>query len=75
MEKYLLILKLLIKKFRKTCYLNSTRIKINTERCNQFTEGKQYTTVDFKYNNKKETYKVCQNMPILATQNLKDKEI
>ena len=55
--------------------MNSTRIKINTECCNQFTEGKQYTTVDFKYNNKKETYKVCQNIPILATQNLKDKEI
>ena len=64
------------KKFYKNiCYLNSTRIKVNTECCNQFTEGKQYTTVDFKYDNKKESYKVCQNIPILATQNLKDKEI
>ena len=43
--------------------------------CNQFTEGKQYTTVDFKYDNKKESYKVCQNIPILATKNIKDKGI
>ena len=31
--------------------------------------------VNFKYNGKKEMYKVCVGMPILATQNLKDREI
>lgn len=67
---------LIEKKFYKNiCYLNSTRIKINTDCCNQFTEGKQYTIVDFKYDNKKESYKVCRNIPILATKNIKDKGI
>ena len=63
------------KLYKNICYLNSTRVRINTECCNQFTKGKRYVTVDFKYNKKKETYKVCQHMPLLATQNLKDREI
>ena len=63
------------KLYKNICYLNSTRIKVNTECCNQFTKDKRYVTVDFKYDNKKETYKVCKNMPVLATQNLKDREI
>lgn len=63
------------KLYKNICYLNSTRIKVNTDCCNQFTKGKKYATVDFKYENKKETYKVCQNMPVLATQNIKDKKI
>lgn len=34
-----------------------------------------YVTVDFKYDNKKETYNVCTDMPVLATTNIKDKHI
>lgn len=49
--------------------------KIYTYCCNQFTKDKIYKTVEFKYDNKKETYKVYQNLPILATQNIKDKGI
>ena len=60
---------------RNICYLNSTRIKVNTQCCDQFTEGKRYEIVEFKYNNKKERYKVCEGMSVLATQNIKDKEI
>jgi len=63
------------KLYKNICYLNTTRIKVNTECCNQFTKGKRYVTVDFKYDNKKETYRVCKNMPVLATQNIKDKDI
>ena len=55
--------------------MNSTRIRVNTECCDRFVKGKRYETIDFKYNGKKETYKVCLNMPLLATQNLKDKDI
>ena len=43
--------------YKNICYLNSTRIKVNTTCCDQFTKGKKYITVDFKYENKKETYK------------------
>ena len=47
------------KLYKNICYLNSTRIKVNTECCNQFTKGKRYITVDFKFDNKNEIYKVC----------------
>ena len=60
------------KLYKNICYLNSTRIKVNTDCCDQFTKDKRYETVEFKYDNKKETYKVCQNIPIMATQNIKD---
>ena len=61
--------------YKNICYLNSTRIKISNECCNRFTKNEEYKTVDFSYNNKKESYKVCKGMPVIATQNLKDKNI
>ena len=64
-----------IEHYRNICYLNSIRIKVNTECCERFTENKRYTTVNFKYDNKKEKYRVCVGMPIIATQNIKDKKI
>ena len=63
------------KLFKNICYLNSTRIKVNTDCCDLFTKGKRYTEVDFKYDGKRETYKVCKGMPVLATTKLKEKEI
>ena len=49
--------------------------KINGQCCDIFTKDKKYVTVEFKYDNKKETYKICEGMPLLATQNIKDKNI
>jgi len=63
------------KLYKNICYLNSTRKLVNADCCNQFTKDKKYETVEFTYNNMKESYKVCKNMPIIATTNLKDKEI
>ena len=63
------------KLYKNICYLNSTRVRVNTQCCDQFTKDKGYKTVEFKYDNKKETYKVCQGMPIIATTNIKDKNI
>ena len=60
---------------KNICYLNSTRIKVNTQSCDQFTKDKRYETIEFKYDNKKENYKVCQNIPVLATINIKNKLI
>ena len=60
---------------KNICYLNSTRIKINTQCCDQFSKGKKYETVEFKYNNKKEKYKVSVGVPIIATQNIKNQNI
>ena len=54
--------------YKNICYLNSTRIKVNNESCNRFIKDKEYITVDFKYNDKKESYRVCEGMPIIACQ-------
>ena len=61
--------------YKNICFLNSTRITVNSQCCDEFTKGKKYETVGFKYNNKVETYKVCTGMPVLATTNIKDKDI
>ena len=63
------------KNYKNIRYLNSTRKEANRDCCNQFTKGKRYETVIFKYNNEKETYKVCQDMSVLATRNIKEKDI
>ena len=55
--------------------MNYTRVKVNTDCCDRFVKDKKYETIDFKYNGKKETYKVCEGMPVIATQNLKEREI
>ena len=61
--------------YKNICYLNSTGIKINNDCCNRFTKDKKHMFVEFKYNNKKESYKICKHMPIIATTNLKDNNI
>ena len=65
------------KYYKNICYLNSTRAKVTYECCDRFIKenDKNYTVVDFKYNSKKETYNICEGMPVLATQNIKDKKI
>ena len=47
------------KLYKNICYLNSTRVKANTKCCERFVKNKRHVTIDFKYNNKKESYKVC----------------
>ena len=63
------------KLYKNICYLNKTRIEVNKRCCDKFSEGKEYEDVVFKYNDKKEEYKVCVGMPVMATENLKDREI
>ena len=63
--------------YKNICYLNSARIKINTEYCKRFVEesGKKNIFIDFKYDNKKKTYDVCVGMPVIATVNIEDENI
>ena len=61
--------------FKNICYLNKTRIEVNKRCCDKFAEDKEYEEVVFKYNDKKEEYKVCVGMPVIATENMKDREI
>ena len=46
------------KLYNNICYLNSTRIKVNTRCCNQFVKGKTFYPINFKYNNGTKKYKV-----------------
>ena len=62
-----------IGKYNKNiCFLNTTRKAVNESCCERFVEGRDFATVQFKYNGGRESYKICKGMPLLATQNLKD---
>ena len=57
------------------CYLNSTRIAINQMCADAFTKGKGHVTVRFLYAGRPETYKVCDEMPVICTDNMKDRKM
>ena len=64
-----------IPSYYNICYLNSTRKKVTEKCCDRFVENQNYHDVDFKYQGVLECYKVCTGMPMLVTQNLKDKDL
>ena len=47
---------------------------VNSYFCDLFCKDKQYYNVNSLYNGSIEEYKVCVNMRVLATQNIKDKK-
>ena len=59
------------KYYKNICYKNTTRKAVNESCCERFVKGKSYETVMFRYNGGRESYKVCEGMPLLATQNIK----
>ena len=61
--------------YKNICYLNKTRKRVNEQCCDIFTKNKDYESIEFSYNNEKETYKICEGMPLIATTNIKDKGI
>ena len=61
--------------YKNICFLNKTRKEINEKCCKKFCEDKNYINMNFKYNGEKETYQICEGMPVSATQNIKDKEV
>lgn len=65
------------KYYKNICFVNSTRITVNKKCCDNFYTDKKYMDATFKYNNGRETYKVCMRkyMPVMASQNLKDSDI
>ena len=60
---------------KNICYLNKTRISVNSQCCDRFVQGKKHMTVNFKYNGGTESYKICEGMPFIATTNIKEKEV
>ena len=57
------------------CYLNKTRRQVTQECCNRFTENKEYYEIDFKYQGHREKYKVAVGMPMIVTQNMRNKDM
>ena len=60
---------------KNICYLNKTRKRVTEECCNRFTKDKHHVAIEFKYDNGKETYKICEGIPLIATVNNKDRKI
>ena len=58
--------------YKNICFKNTTRKAVNERCCDKSVKGKDFMTVQFKYNGGRESYKICKEMPLLATQNLKD---
>ena len=61
--------------YHNICYLNKTRRHVTQECCNRFTENKEYYEIDFKYQGHREKYRVSNGMPMLVTQNIRNKNM
>ena len=57
--------------YKNICWLNDTRRKVTEDCCNRFVENKDSYDINFKYKSRIEKYKVCEGMPVIATQNMK----
>ena len=57
------------------CYLNETRRDVTEAFCNRFTKDEDYHEIKFKYQGKKEEYKVAVGMQFLATKNISQRDV
>ena len=60
---------------KNICYLNKTRKQVTEQCCDRFTKDKKSVTVEFRYDNGKESYKISEGIPLIATINNKDRQI
>lgn len=49
--------------------------KVTEDWCNRFVQDKEFYDINFKYKSRIEKYKVCVKMPIIATQNMKKRDM
>ena len=61
--------------YHNICFLNKTRRYVTQECCNRFTENLKYYKIDFKYQGHREKYKVAVGMPMIVTQNMRNKDM
>ena len=63
--------------YHNICYLNKTRRQVKQEwkQTDRFTENKEYYEIDFKYQGHSEKYKVTVGMPMIVTQNMRNKDM
>ena len=55
--------------------MNKTRRRVTQECCDKYTENLDYEKVNFKYQGRGEKYKVAARMPMLVTQNMRNKDM
>lgn len=61
--------------YKNICWLNETRRQVTKDCCDRFVKDKQSTEINFKYKSQTEKYKVCAEMPVICTQNMKPKNM
>ena len=60
---------------KNICWLNDTRRAVTKDCCNKYVENKRSCEINFKYKSQVEKYKVCIGMPVIATQNMKKRDM
>ena len=61
--------------YKNICWLNDTRRAVIKDCCNKYVENKRSCEINFKYKSQVEKYKVCIGMPVIATQNMKKRDM
>ena len=57
--------------YKNICWLNDTRRRVTEICCNRHVEKKKSYEINFKYKSRVEKCEVCENMPVIATDNMK----
>ena len=61
--------------YKNICWLNETRRRVTKDCCDRYVKNNESYEINFKYKSQIEKYKVCNGMPIIATQNMKQKNM
>ena len=61
--------------YKNICWLNETRCVVTEDCCNRFVKDKEHHEINFKYKSRIEKYEVCITMPVIATQNMKKRNM
>ena len=60
---------------KNICWLNDTRRAVIKDCRNKYVENERSCEINFKYKSQVEKYKVCIGMPVIATQNMKKRDM
>ena len=61
--------------YKNICWLNETRRAVTKDCCDRFIGKWPVYEINFKYKSQIEKYKVCIGMPVIATQNMKKRDM
>ena len=61
--------------YKNICWLNETRRAVTKDCCERYVKNKRSCEINFKYKSQIEKYQVCIGMPLIATQNMKKRDM